>query len=272
MSSVERSTAHRSICGRIFSSIAGLHSPHNIPQSHTMSQHFTPCYSSRSYTINQSSPLRLSSSRSRPLAIRPPYPRLIDLLVWQPLVDLEILLLEGCVEDAQAADLAGRGCVVALDVCFGFAVGGLEGEDAGGLRAEVRRAEFAERKGGRKTQWVGMGCVWGLLRGVPLSCGADTRSSPRGRAGILPCPTSLRARCWLRSRRGLLARRGSSARGLRVVSICADVWYGSRGGAELWGRCDAAGGLVGGGAAGRCGGSERAAKLKQVEIYGSLAS
>ena len=51
----------------------------------------------------------------------------------KPLASLEILLLERGIQHAEAADLARGRRVVALDVCFGLAVGGLEGERAGGL-------------------------------------------------------------------------------------------------------------------------------------------
>ena len=49
---------------------------------------------------------------------------------------------------------------------------------------------------------------------TPLSCDADTRSSPPARAHTSLCRSRLRSSCWRRSRRALLARRGSSGRGL----------------------------------------------------------
>ena len=58
---------------------------------------------------------------------------LIDLSVREPLARLEILLLKRGTENAQTPHFAGRRRVVALDVGFGLAVGGLEGESAGGL-------------------------------------------------------------------------------------------------------------------------------------------
>lgn len=51
--------------------------------------------------------------------------RLVNLLVREPLARLEILLLERRIQNAQSTYLARGGGVVALDVCFGFAVGGL---------------------------------------------------------------------------------------------------------------------------------------------------
>lgn len=66
-------------------------------------------------------------------------PHLVDLLVWEPLARLEILLLERRIQHAQSPYFARRGRVVALDVCFGFAVGGLEGEGARGLSLSALR-------------------------------------------------------------------------------------------------------------------------------------
>jgi len=60
-------------------------------------------------------------------------PKLVDLLVRKPLARLEILLLERPIQNTQSPYLAGRGRVVALDVCFGLAVGGLEGKRTCGL-------------------------------------------------------------------------------------------------------------------------------------------
>jgi len=59
---------------------------------------------------------------------------------------------------------------------------------------------------GRATEWRG-----GI---IPLSCDADTRSSPLARARTSLSRSRLRSSCWRRSRRALLARRGSSGRGL----------------------------------------------------------
>jgi hypothetical protein len=58
--------------------------------------------------------------------------------VREPLGRLEVLLLQRSVQHAQSPYLAGRGRVVSLDVCFGLAVRGLEGERAGSLFFCVR--------------------------------------------------------------------------------------------------------------------------------------
>ena len=58
---------------------------------------------------------------------------LVYLLVREPLARLEVFLLERRIQHAQSPYLSCRGRVVALDVCFGFAVGCLQGKGAGGL-------------------------------------------------------------------------------------------------------------------------------------------
>lgn len=63
---------------------------------------------------------------------------LVDLLVREPLGRLEVLLLQRRVQDAQSPYLARRGRVVALYVCFGLAVCGLQGEGAGSLSEKKR--------------------------------------------------------------------------------------------------------------------------------------
>jgi len=58
--------------------------------------------------------------------------------VREPLGRLEVLLLQRGVQHAQSPYLAGGGRVVALDVCLGLAVRGLEGERAGSLLLVVQ--------------------------------------------------------------------------------------------------------------------------------------
>lgn len=51
----------------------------------------------------------------------------------KPLGRFQVLLLQRRIQDAQSPYFARRRRVVALDVCFGFAVRGLQGEGAGSL-------------------------------------------------------------------------------------------------------------------------------------------
>jgi hypothetical protein len=62
-----------------------------------------------------------------------PMHRLVNLLMREPLARLQILLLERRIQHTQPPYLARTRRVVALYVCFGFAVGGLEGEGTCGL-------------------------------------------------------------------------------------------------------------------------------------------
>lgn len=106
----------------------------------------------------------------------------------EPLGRLEVLLLQRGVQHAQSPYLAGGGRVVALDVCLGLAVRGLEGERAGSLFF------FASEKtwlGKRSLLWEGR-----EVGDVPPSCGAGTRSSPQARARISPCRCRPRRLCW----------------------------------------------------------------------------
>jgi hypothetical protein len=71
---------------------------------------------------------------------------------------------------------------------------------------------------------------------VPLSCDASTRNSLRERAGISRLRYCLRRMCWLRSMRGLLARRGSSGLGLWVEGAAVSgLTMKERGGVD-WGE------------------------------------
>lgn len=85
-----------------------------------------------------------SDVRSVPLVLASPtlscWKSLVDLLVREPLGRLQILLLQRRIKNTQSPYLAGRGRVVALYVGFGFAVGGLKGEGAGGL--SLRQYEY----------------------------------------------------------------------------------------------------------------------------------
>jgi hypothetical protein len=58
---------------------------------------------------------------------------LVNLLMRKPLARLQILLLERRIQHSQAPYFSRRRRVVALDVGFGFAVRGLEGEGTCGL-------------------------------------------------------------------------------------------------------------------------------------------
>lgn len=58
---------------------------------------------------------------------------LVDLLVREPLGRFEVLLLQRRVQNPQSPYLTCGRRIVALYVCFGLAVRGLQGECAGGL-------------------------------------------------------------------------------------------------------------------------------------------
>jgi hypothetical protein len=134
----------------------------------------------------------------------PPHPTsgLVDLLMREPLARLQVLLLERRIQHAQPPYLARARRVVALDVGFGFAVCGLEGEGACGLDSQTLahvgcgEGMVGSIMGGGGRNERGCRCVGdGKGIDVPLSCGASTHSSPRGRAGILLCRCRLRRLC-----------------------------------------------------------------------------
>jgi len=59
--------------------------------------------------------------------------QLVDLLVRQPFVGLEILLLERRIQDAESPYLTRGRCVVAADFGFGLAVSGLQSNGTSSL-------------------------------------------------------------------------------------------------------------------------------------------
>ena len=151
---------------------------------------------------------------------------LVNLPMREPLAWLEILLFKRGIKDTQAPYFACRRRVVALDVGFGLAVGGLQGEGAGGLE-EIRALAMVLFFVGRGLCWRGekggLKAPGGEEGNAPPSCGEGTRSSLQGRGRILLCQSRLRRWCWWYSRRGLLARRGSSGMGLCegwLVGVC----------------------------------------------------
>lgn len=79
-------------------------------------------WNSRSRTTSSSHDVPLQSS-------------LIDLLMRKPLAGLQVLLLERRIQHTQPPYLARARGVVALNVGFGFAVCGLEGEGACSLES-----------------------------------------------------------------------------------------------------------------------------------------